>query len=209
MFSGNKNKVLKEQLKDLPYDLGAASLAILFGVGNGFIKSLEGMLMINKMGPGGAFDWGMNNSRDFISDYLEIKKILKNLKENNSRVILHRLRQKNLIEKKNNQFKLTSLGVKYFNKLLKINDKKESKRWDGKWRIVMFDIPEKIKNERYWLRFKLFELGYKTLQKSVFIGKYPLTEELYKRILVKKLKNYIRIITVGEIDDENIFLKFN
>ena len=72
----------------------------------------------------------------------------------------------------------------------------------------MFDVPEKIKKEREWLRFKLFGLEYKPFQKSVFIGKWPLSKELYKEIIDKKLKNHIRIITIGEIDDEKIFSEF-
>lgn len=198
-------KRIKEQFKDLPYSLGAASLAILLGVGQGIIKTGEGILMSNRIGVGGAFDFGIGNSRDFISDYVEIKELLKNLKKNNTKVILYRLQQKGLIEKNNEQYKLTLLGLKYFKKIQKNNKKKE---WDGKWRIVMFDVPEKIKKERDWLRFKLFELEYKPFQKSVFIGKWPLSKELYKEIIDKKLKNHIRIITIGEIDDEKIFSKF-
>jgi len=201
-------KRIKEQLKDLPYSLGAASLAILFGVGRGIIKTGEGILIRDKMGVSGAFDWGMENSGDFISNYVEIKKAFKDLTENNSRVILYRLRKKGLIGKKNNEYKLTFLGLKYFKKI-KQNNIKNKKEWDGKWRIVMFDIPEKIKKEREWLRFKLFELEYRSFQKSVFIGKWPLSEELYKEIIDKKLKNHIRIITVGEIDDERIFSEFD
>ena len=144
-------KRIKEQLKDLPYSLGAASLAILFGVGRGIIKTGEGILIRDKMGVSGAFDWGMENSGDFISNYVEIKKAFKDLTENNSRVILYRLRKKGLIGKKNNEYKLTFLGLKYFKKI-KQNNIKNKKEWDGKWRIVMFDIPEKIKKEREWLR---------------------------------------------------------
>ena len=70
-------KRIKEQLKDLPYSLGAASLAILFGVGRGIIKTGEGILIRDKMGVSGAFDWGMENSGDFISNYVEIKKAFK------------------------------------------------------------------------------------------------------------------------------------
>jgi CRISPR-associated endonuclease Cas2 len=206
----NRKKILKEQLKDLPYNLGAASLAILFGVGRGIFKTGEGMLEAKsrKIGVGGAFDWGMKNSGDFISDYLEIKMVIKNLTENNSRVILHRLEKKRLVEKSNKDYRLTLLGLKYFKKIKQSNDENKNK-WDGKWRIVSFDIPEKIKSERRWVRSKLFEAGYKILQKSVFIGKQPLSRELYKEVLSRGLKDYIRIITVGEIDDEEIFSKFD
>jgi len=206
----NRKKILKERFKDLPYSLGAASLAILFAIGQGIFKVGEGISEIKsrKMGVAGAFDWGMKNSGDFISDYLEIKKALKNLTENNSRVILHRLQRKGLVERSNKNYKLTLLGIKYFKKI-KQNNIENKKEWDGKWRIVSFDIPERIKKEREWVRFKLLEIGYKALQKSVFIGKWPLPEEFYKEILGKRLKDYIKIITIGEIDDESIFSEFD
>ena len=41
-------------------------------------------------------------------------------------------------------------------------------KWDGKWRIVIFDIPEKFKKAREALRRKLKDLGFLELQKSVF-----------------------------------------
>ena len=39
--------------------------------------------------------------------------------------------------------------------------------WDKKWRIVIFDIPEKHKGAREALRIKLSELGFIQFQKSV------------------------------------------
>ena len=210
MKENNKFK-LKQRLKDIPYSLGAASLAIIFGLGQGII-TMAGVAPVSKktgkkMGIAGSVNWAIENSRDFVSDYIEIKKTLKDLTENNSRVILHRLQKKGLVEKKNNEFKLTFLGKRYFKK---INEEISSrKKWDNKWRIVFFDIPEKLRKERAWLRFQLYGLGYQPLQKSVFLGKFSLTEDIFREIIIRKLNNFIRIITVGEIDDEKILETFN
>ena len=46
-----------------------------------------------------------------------------------------------------------------------------SKRWDKKWRLVMFDIPEQKYKGRRALQIKLTQLGFFPLQKSVFV--YP------------------------------------
>lgn len=43
------------------------------------------------------------------------------------------------------------------------------KKWDGYWRVIVFDIPEKKRTARDFLRLKLKELGFYTLQKSVLI----------------------------------------
>src|SRR3989344_2261550 len=45
----------------------------------------------------------------------------------------------------------------------------KSKTWDGKWRIVLFDIPEKYKKVRDALRYHIKKLGFHELQKSVFV----------------------------------------
>src|SRR5688500_8289137 len=44
--------------------------------------------------------------------------------------------------------------------------------WDGKWRFLIFDIPEKLKHGRDALRNKIKELGFHELQKSVFVFPY-------------------------------------
>ena len=79
--------------------------------------------------------------------------------------------------------------------------------WDGKWRIVMFDIPEKRREHRERLRRALSELEYEPIQKSVFIGKRPLAGDIYEDILANELRHCIHLLTVGEIDDETLFEK--
>lgn len=52
------------------------------------------------------------------------------------------------------------------------------KRWDGKWRMVLFDIEEDRKVTREALRGKLKELGFFQIQKSVWVHAFPCEEEL-------------------------------
>ena len=208
-----KKNLLKELLKDLPYSFGAASLAVILGIGQGVITAAGGIPMNKKigkkMGIAGSTDWALRNSRDFISDYIDIKEILKNLTKNNSFVILNRLQNKGLVEKKDDKYILTFLGLKYFKRIKQKNSDREIKKWDGRWRVVMFDIPEKLRKERNWLRHQLYGLEYQLIQKSVFLGKWPLTEDFFNEIIERRLNNFIRLITVGEIDDEEILKSFN
>jgi len=46
------------------------------------------------------------------------------------------------------------------------------KKWDGKWRIVIFDIWEKSRKKRDFLRNELAEFGFVRLQNSVWITPY-------------------------------------
>lgn len=50
--------------------------------------------------------------------------------------------------------------------------------WDGKWRMVIFDIEEKQKMAREMIRSKLKELGFGMLQKSVWISPFKIEEDL-------------------------------
>lgn len=54
------------------------------------------------------------------------------------------------------------------------------KRWDKKWRMVLFDVEEKRKLTREALRGKLKELGFYQLQKSVWVHAFPCERELHK-----------------------------
>ncbi|OHA09179.1 MAG: hypothetical protein A3B37_01395 [Candidatus Sungbacteria bacterium RIFCSPLOWO2_01_FULL_59_16] len=55
---------------------------------------------------------------------------------------------------------------------------KRPKRWDGKWRLIAFDIPEKKKLARDALRRKLKELGFLQAQRSVWIHPFECRNEI-------------------------------
>lgn len=53
------------------------------------------------------------------------------------------------------------------------------KTWDGKWRIVIFDIPNTLqKSIRNAFTTKLKKLGFCLLQKSVWVHPYPCENEI-------------------------------
>jgi len=70
---------------------------------------------------------------------------------------------------------------------------------DGRLRIFIFDIPERIKKEREEIRRNLLNSGYEMLQKSVWIGKCPLPREFLEDL---KEKNLISNIHLFEIKEE-------
>lgn len=73
---------------------------------------------------------------------------------------------------------------------------------DGKWRIVVFDIPEKKRHGRDALREKLCELGFYELQKSVLVFPYPCQDELDFLIEYFGLRRYVRVGILETIDNE-------
>lgn len=55
---------------------------------------------------------------------------------------------------------------------------KRPKKWDGKWRVVIFDIAQLKKIYREAFRGKLKELGFRPLQKSVWIHPFDCRDEI-------------------------------
>lgn len=51
-------------------------------------------------------------------------------------------------------------------------------KWDKKWRLVIFDIPEKERRLRDLFRMRLKQLGLYQLQESVYISPYPCFDEV-------------------------------
>lgn len=100
-----------------------------------------------------------------------------------------RLRENGLIELISDQeitFKLTEKGK---DKALIASLKFGNEIWDGKWRLVIFDIPEKRRPARDLLRQKLKEWGFVRLQKSVWGS---------KKNCLKPLRNFIKQVGIED-----------
>ncbi len=115
---------------------------------------------------------------------------------------LYRLRTRGYIERIEMEgrviYKLTPKGkVRVIKEYLPENPK-----WDGKWRVVIFDIPHKKKRTREAFRRKLYELGFKKLQKSVWIFPYDITEQLELIIEYFYIKSFVKFIVADSISDE-------
>jgi len=74
--------------------------------------------------------------------------------------------------------------------------------WDKRWRVVIFDIPEKLKKARDALREKLKKIGFYELQKSVFVFPYECEEEIDFVIEFFELRKYVRFGVLEKIDNE-------
>lgn len=79
---------------------------------------------------------------------------------------------------------------------------KPPKSWDRKWRLIIFDIPEKIKKVREAMRDHLKQLGFYQLQKSVFVFPYKCQDEIEFLIEFYDLRPYVRQVIAENIDNE-------
>ncbi|MDO8515164.1 MAG: hypothetical protein Q7S14_01565 [bacterium] len=94
----------------------------------------------------------------------------------------------------------TALKYKFANMQIKRPGK-----WDGKWRIVIFDVPDGQRHLRDSFRTKLQHLGFYQLNESVYVYPYPCFEE------IEYLRNYffvggsVTLITAEKIEgDDNL-----
>ena len=79
------------------------------------------------------------------------------------------------------------------------------KKWDYKWRILMFDMWERRRSVRNQLRSVLQENGFVKLQNSVWVYPYPCEDLLVFLRTVLKLGPSIMYIVADEIErDESL-----
>ena len=67
---------------------------------------------------------------------------------------------------------------------------------DGISRLVIFDIPEQERKKRTALRTELLAMGFRPLQKSVWIGFCPLSEDFLETLDMLELAKYVHIFSV-------------
>lgn len=96
-----------------------------------------------------------------------------------------------------NKGKLEALTY-YFNEM-----KIEKTNWDGKWRFVVFDVPEKFRRGRDSLREKIKRLGFYELQKSVFVFPYECRNEIEFIVEFFGIRKYVRYGTMDYIDNDS------
>ena len=78
----------------------------------------------------------------------------------------------------------------------------EQPKWDGLWRIVMFDVPEGKRAARLAINLALKKLGCVQYQKSVFITPYPCANEINFVGECFDARRHLLLITAKEIENE-------
>lgn len=78
---------------------------------------------------------------------------------------------------------------------------KKSKVWDRKWRMVIFDIPEKYKRMREIFRLHLKKMGFYPIQKSVWIHPYPCFNEIEFLRQIYRIDSDVSYVLAEKIED--------
>ncbi len=113
----------------------------------------------------------------------------KRIAHNKALQTIWRLRRQGLIKKDSRgKLSLTTKGqrllVRYQLKELAI---KKPKRWDGKWRMVAFDVWETRRSTRDLLRKILIDFGFVKLQNSLWVYPYDCEE------IIELLRTHLRV----------------
>ncbi len=173
-----------------------------------FLKYLLIAGAISLSGAGAGLGW------QFSKRIMMGKKLVPD--KNKSLTTFYYLKRRNLIRLQNEGhdvlISLTAEGKKRAGKY-QINDLiiERPKKWDGKWRMVIFDIPNASGLVRNVFRGKLREFGFYPLQKSVWAFPFDCEEEIsFLRDFLGADKTQILFIEINKMENEAFLRsKFN
>lgn len=86
--------------------------------------------------------------------------------------------------------------------LKRLRNTVHTKKWDGKWRLVSFDVPVRSDEKRQQLRYFLKRFGFHQLQKSVYVCPSHMSEEFWKLIVEYDLEGYCKVMLVEIIEGD-------
>lgn len=131
--------------------------------------------------------------------------------------LLNKLKNQGLVEKHNRDeektiWQLTKKGLDKLAFLKKEKTFGAAKPSDYKSeksnniKIIIFDIPEKERKKRDWLREVISAIGFSLLQRSVWIGKRKVPERFLSDLKKLDLLSYVHIFEISKIGTINSLL---
>jgi len=126
---------------------------------------------------------------------------------------LYYLKKKKLIrsfiKNKEEYLELTAKGkerARYY--FLKKNILKPKEKWDGKWRVVVFDIPEHKRYKRDTVRSWLKNIGLKELQRSVYVFPFDFKKQLDLMIGILIVNRDVKYMVCEIIEGEEKLIDY-
>ena len=121
------------------------------------------------------------------------------LKKSALAIALKRLRETGLVELISDEelvFRLTDRGRE---KAILASLQIEDEKWDGRYRVVIFDIPEKRRTTRDLFRSNLKSWGFTPWQKSVWVTKKSCTKPLRHYVKILGLEDWVMVLESDNI----------
>lgn len=185
---------------------GDKTLKILNSIGDGLIAAGDVLKAFLSSGYGaspGRVGWELRKMERKRAE----RESEKRAKQNYYNLICKLKREGFILEKVNSGkkfFALTNRGKRKFAFLHKATHKtilpstsyvKES---DSKLTIVSFDIPERERRKRDWLRMVLCNLGFTKIQRSVWIGKVKIPQNFLESLRGLGLIGFVEIFEISK-----------
>ncbi len=132
---------------------------------------------------------------------------LEELKHRRFSDLVYRLKRDGFIEGRVNEGSKTLVITKRGKGLLKELRARESKFMPTKMyprekdcdlKIIVFDVPEKHRRKRDWLRSVLTNMGFSMVQRSVWVGKAGIPKDFLEDVNKLNMVNYIEVLSVDK-----------
>lgn len=157
----------------------------------------------------GGFSLGLSRSpSQYFKILSAIKHDLKEIDDEDLRKAIKSLYRSKLVREKYNSDGTVTLVLSEGGKVRALTynlDKVvivKPKVWDKKWRMVLFDVPEKFKKARDAIRYHLKNMKFYEYQKSVFVHPYDCRSEIEYLIEFYNVKKFVRIAVVDSMDND-------
>lgn len=124
------------------------------------------------------------------------------------RVMMHRLKKDGLIEYQKQQkgiitafltekAKKTLLGSWSGEAATALPKREYEKKKSQTVMLVLFDIPERYRKKRDWLRATLLMLGFELLQRSAWIGSVAIPERFLEDMRDMQINQFVEIVSIA------------
>lgn len=143
-------------------------------------------------------------SGEVFEEFICLRKEQKYLRQS-----FRRLLARGFIKKERGGWRLTKEGLRFSRRRLKPASSRAAGMWDGKWRLVSFDVPVDRNDARDALRALLVEFDFFPLQKSVWVSPFAAEEEFIELVRGRDLWRYCKLMMVDILEgDETLREKF-
>ncbi len=135
-----------------------------------------------------------------------LSKLDKNARSKEYKRLLRNLKKQGILAYATDDYehglKLTAAGKKRAQRAASaVRAIEAPEEWDSKWRIVFFDIPERLKTNRDSFSHKLKVIGFRQLQRSVWVHPFPCKNEVAALAAEQNVEKYVTYIETSYIDN--------
>lgn len=179
---------------------------ILYLLGMGTL--LVGSILMPGLSMAGGAIIKAKRKHDFLESQKAFRKFnLKLLKRNINRLKTQKIVE--IVEKDGQQIiKLTKKGKTKYLKFRLEELSLKGRAWDGKWRVVMYDINKYKKSNQNSFRWLLKQIRFLQLQKSVYLTPYPCQEEVNYLREYFNLSSEVLYLEVNKLENEQYYKEY-